>query len=682
MEWKDVPQRSGDGSYVGRYRLRDRLGVGGMGSVWRADDDELGTQVAIKQVNVPIDDGDPRVARDPARNEESLRRARREALHAAQLRGHPHVATVLDVVQHEGLPWIVMEYVPGATDLGKVIRDEPRLPDTEICRIGIAILKALQTGHALGILHRDVKPANILLAPDHAGNRHARVMITDYGVSLRNNVEQTRLTQGGVIGTPGYTAPERFRDQETSASDIFSLGVTLFAASEGHGPFERATPAASFSAALMDEPGAVERARPELREAIAGMLNKDPERRTDSATAITRLEQAEAAARTATRSPTGHLTGQTGGAAASAPRLGTMQEYGKGGPPYAPVPAGPVPPQPSMGPPGSFPPVQPTGQLRTAGGNAKRVRLGGRTKILVIGLICATVLLGTLAATTDIFFRDKGKDSNSDVAGPSRDASKHPKQPSSSNSSSPGPGSSGEFSADDYPYGKDISLGDPLSAGDCLGVDWPDEPYQGTPELTFMDDCDDGDTDGQVVATTNVKGRAAAGKDCEKRTAELRQSLAAEFLYTVYPSTEGQHNTADTACLVLQHDAPTRGALGKYREVGDEVATTQLSNGDCINTTEDEDEEDYYDIVLADCHQPHHEQVIGFAHIRESEPTDDANTPCEDKYEGSWPHSDDYEVTGWTPFESDWADGFREATCTLASVDQSKLPAGSIKPLY
>ncbi|WP_369201766.1 protein kinase [Streptomyces sp. PU-14G] len=286
------------GEYVGRYRLRERLGAGGMGSVWLADDETLGAQVAIKQIEMPAGSG----GSDGSGGSESggegsegsgdlspIRRARREALHATKLRGHPHVATVLDVVQHEGLPWIVMEYVSGATDLAKVIRDEPRLPDAEICRIGTAVLKALEAGHAHGILHRDVKPANILLASDHAGNRHGRVMLTDYGISLEADSGQTRMTQTGVIGTPGFTAPERMRDQERRESDLFSLGAALYCASEGHGPFDRGSAMASFSASLLEPAQAPANAGPELRALLLGLLEKDPDQRTDTGTAMTRL---------------------------------------------------------------------------------------------------------------------------------------------------------------------------------------------------------------------------------------------------------------------------------------------------------------------------------------------------------------------------------------------------------
>ncbi|RCG22722.1 serine/threonine protein kinase [Streptomyces reniochalinae] len=268
-----------------------------MGSVWLADDESLGAQVAIKQIEMPAGTGDSAGSgsggegSDGSGDLSPIRRARREALHATKLRGHPHVATVLDVVQHEGLPWIVMEYVSGATDLAKVIRDEPRLPDAEICRIGVAVLKALEAGHAHGILHRDVKPANILLASDHAGNRHARVMLTDYGISLEADSSQTRMTQTGVIGTPGFTAPERMRDQERRESDLFSLGAALYCASEGHGPFDRGSAMASFSASLLEPAQTPANAGPELRALLLGLLEKDPDQRTDTGSAMTRLSR-------------------------------------------------------------------------------------------------------------------------------------------------------------------------------------------------------------------------------------------------------------------------------------------------------------------------------------------------------------------------------------------------------
>ncbi|WP_189324213.1 serine/threonine-protein kinase, partial [Streptomyces flaveus] len=253
---------------AGRYRLRQRLGSGGMGSVWRAEDQELRAQVAVKEIEVPV-------LPDEASGDRASR-GRKEALKAAQLREHPNVITVYDVVEHEGLPWIVMEYLPGTMDLSAVVRERGPLPAGEVARIGAAALDGLSAGHRLGIIHRDVKPSNILLAPDHSGIADRRVLLTDYGISLRPR--ETRLTRSGVvIGTPGYMAPERVHGGEaTPASDLFSLGVTLYFAVEGAGPFDRDAPEAALMALLETEPSPPQRAGERLSRVIMGLLAKNP----------------------------------------------------------------------------------------------------------------------------------------------------------------------------------------------------------------------------------------------------------------------------------------------------------------------------------------------------------------------------------------------------------------------
>jgi serine/threonine protein kinase len=146
---------------IGRYRLLRRLGTGGMGRVWLAYDRELACEVALKEIILP-----PDVPEGEARSR--IARARGEARHAARLRNHPHVVTVHDIVEEDGLPWIVMEFVPDAMDLEAVVREQGPLPPGEVARVGLAVLDALLEGHRLGVLHRDVKPATILLAhPGH-----------------------------------------------------------------------------------------------------------------------------------------------------------------------------------------------------------------------------------------------------------------------------------------------------------------------------------------------------------------------------------------------------------------------------------------------------------------------------------------------------------------------------------
>lgn len=266
---------SGAGRIVAdRYLLLRRLGGGGMGHVWLAHDQRLACEVALKEI----------VFRDPAEagNEREARvaRARAEARYAAGLRGHPHVVTVHDVLEHEGLPWIVMEYVTGAVDLRELVTRRGPLAPAECARVGLAVLDALTAGHERGVMHRDVKPANILLAPDRAGSPYGRVLLTDYGISVQPDAGETRYTMASVlVGTAGYLAPERASgDTPTPAADLFSLGCTLYFGVEGRGPFERESHLASLTAVVVEEPLAPVRAGA-LEPVLRGLLAKDPQLR-------------------------------------------------------------------------------------------------------------------------------------------------------------------------------------------------------------------------------------------------------------------------------------------------------------------------------------------------------------------------------------------------------------------
>ena len=263
--------QSGVGRVIaGRYLLLNRLGSGGMGHVWLAHDQRLACEVALKEIvfRSPGEAGD-RSAR--------VARARAEARHAAGLRGHPHVVTVHDVLEHEGLPWIVMEYVPGALDLHALVTQRGPLAPAECARIGLAVLDALTAGHERGVMHRDVKPANILLAPDRTGSPYARVLLTDYGISVQPDGGETRYTLTSVlVGTAGYLAPERAQGgPPTAAADLFSLGCTLYYAVEGYGPFDRDSGLAALTAVVLEEPRPTLRAGA-LEPLLAAMLTKDP----------------------------------------------------------------------------------------------------------------------------------------------------------------------------------------------------------------------------------------------------------------------------------------------------------------------------------------------------------------------------------------------------------------------
>ncbi|MEU1183866.1 protein kinase [Streptomyces sp. NPDC005820] len=326
----ETPDRGAGRIVGGRYRLRRTLGAGGMGRVWLAYDEELACEVAMKEISLPDSAPD---AVEPAQR---IARARSEARHAARLRGHPHVATVHDVVVHEGLPWIVMEYVPDAVDLQAVVRRSGPLPPAQVARIGLAVLDALTAGHRIGILHRDVKPANILLSPDASGDFYARVLLTDYGIALQPESREPRLTAtAGILGTPGYLAPERARGEPpTPAADLFSLGAMLYASVEGRGPFDRHGDYATLTALLGEDPTPPARAG-QLAPVILGLLVKDPVRRSSP----------EAAAR---------ALGQVARALGEATPPGQNPPAGQG--PYPPPAAGQGPYPPPAAGQGPYPP--------------------------------------------------------------------------------------------------------------------------------------------------------------------------------------------------------------------------------------------------------------------------------------------------------------------------------------
>ncbi|MGH3535517.1 MAG: serine/threonine-protein kinase, partial [Pseudonocardiaceae bacterium] len=207
---------------AGHYRVLDQIGVGGMGVVWRAMDLRLQRLVAVKQLLVQ-----PNLS--PRATDEARARALREARIAARLH-HPNAIVVYDVAEHEGEPCLVMEYLPSRS-LAAVLAERGCLPVPEVASIGRQIASALAAAHAAQIVHRDVKPGNILITDDGAAK------ITDFGVS-RAAGDVTVTQTGMMAGTPAYLAPEVARGQvPTPASDVFSLGATLYASVEGCGPF-------------------------------------------------------------------------------------------------------------------------------------------------------------------------------------------------------------------------------------------------------------------------------------------------------------------------------------------------------------------------------------------------------------------------------------------------------------
>jgi tRNA A-37 threonylcarbamoyl transferase component Bud32 len=261
---------------AGRYRLIAKLGHGGMGTVWRAKDETVDREVAVKEPRVP--DHLPERERDNA-----FERMRREARAAARL-DHPAVVDVHDVAVVDEQPWIVMELVRGRS-LGDVLQ-EGTLGAREAARVGLEVLGALEAAHAAGVLHRDVKPDNVLLG------RHDRVVLTDFGIAQIEG--ETSLTDtGGFVGSPEYIAPERVLGQRPGpASDLWSLGVVLYAATEGVSPFRRSNTPATLQSVLNATPAPPASAQGPLAEVITGLLEKDPARRPDAARVRALLEAA------------------------------------------------------------------------------------------------------------------------------------------------------------------------------------------------------------------------------------------------------------------------------------------------------------------------------------------------------------------------------------------------------
>ncbi|MBK6019335.1 serine/threonine-protein kinase, partial [Streptomyces sp. MBT53] len=268
---------------AGRYRLEKRLGRGGMGVVWRATDQLLGRQVAVKEI-----------AQDDSLSEEEARQHRdrtlREARAVAQLR-HPHIIVVHDVVEQDERPYIVMELIDGGSLADRISTHGP-VDAAEAARIGIALLGALRTAHAAGVLHRDIKPANVLLDttadgpdPDRtASDEAARVVLTDFGIAQVAGA--TTLTENGAfVGSPEYTAPERMSGVRTGpASDLWSLGALLCTVLSGESPFRRDSLGGILHAVVFDEIRPPEEARP-LLPVVRGLLERDPERRLVAAEA-------------------------------------------------------------------------------------------------------------------------------------------------------------------------------------------------------------------------------------------------------------------------------------------------------------------------------------------------------------------------------------------------------------
>ncbi|WP_043681376.1 serine/threonine-protein kinase [Streptomyces xylophagus] len=259
-----MPEEPGTERVIaGRYRLLSPLGEGGMGTVWRARDEVLQREVAVKEVRAPAGLATGDVERMYARLE-------REAWAAARV-ANRNVVTVYDVATEDGRPWIVMELVRGVS-LADLLDAEGPLTPQRTAHIGAEVLAALRAAHDAGVLHRDVKPANVLMSND------GRVVLTDFGIAMVEGSSALTMT-GEVIGSPEFLAPERALGRTPGPeSDLWALGVLLYAAVEGHSPFRQNTPLSTLRAIVDEELPTPQLAGP-LTPVIEGLLRKDPAQR-------------------------------------------------------------------------------------------------------------------------------------------------------------------------------------------------------------------------------------------------------------------------------------------------------------------------------------------------------------------------------------------------------------------
>ncbi|MXG24674.1 protein kinase domain-containing protein [Streptomyces sp. YIM 132580] len=252
---------------AGRYRLGEVLGRGGMGKVWRAHDEVLHRTVAVKELTAGlyVAEADRLVLHA---------RTQKEARAAARIT-HPGVVTVHDVIEYDKRPWIVMQYVDGPS-LADEAKEKGDIAPREAARIGLHVLSALRAAHTAGVLHRDVKPGNVLLARD------GQVLLTDFGIAAIEG-DSTITRTGELVGSIDYLAPERVRGGDPGpASDLWSLGATLYTAVEGRSPFRRTSPISTMQAVVTDEPPAPVNAGP-LGPVITALLRKDPADRPTAA---------------------------------------------------------------------------------------------------------------------------------------------------------------------------------------------------------------------------------------------------------------------------------------------------------------------------------------------------------------------------------------------------------------
>lgn len=391
---------------AGRYRLESVVGRGGMGTVWRARDETLDREVAVKEVVLPAGLSDDE-------RDNRHRRTLREARASARL-NHPGVVTVHDVVDEDGRPWIVMELVR-ARSLQDIVDEDGPLPPGRVATIGRQVAGALRAAHAIGILHRDVKPANVLVADDD------RAVLTDFGIAQLAG-DATLTATGMVMGSPAYMSPERVNgDPAVPASDLWALGATLYAASEGRAPHHRSDAMAVLAAIMTQDVPPPRNAGP-LAPVLTGLLERDPVRRmsgADAEDALTAVANGHAAGLAAVRIASNEATSVDGPPA------------GHAAPPFPPTPV-PVPPPPDMT--AHYPPE--TGGQWTPGYTAAAAAPKRRSAVVPV-LAGAVAAAAILAVAGFLLWPENASGGGARGPSPSPTITEQPPSPTASPSGTP-----------------------------------------------------------------------------------------------------------------------------------------------------------------------------------------------------------------------------------------------------
>lgn len=348
--------------------------------MWRAYDTALGVEVAIKEVWLP------QQSESDTPSTERVARAAREARNAARLRDHPHIVAVHDVVVEDGVPWIVMRLVTGHS-LADLIASQGPLPAPRVAEIAVALLLALEAAHSAGVVHRDLKPGNVMLTGD------GQVLLTDFGIAVHE--ADTKLTStGSILGSVEYMAPERLNSlKDDGTSDLFSLGVTLYQAVEGTSPFRRSSAAATVTAVLLQEPAPPRRADPGLARLITALLAKKPEDRPTVAGALAELRGMPAVPAPPVLPTPRLLAGMPSAMPPTPPPTGPAMAPPSGAP-AEPPPSPSAPPEMPPYAPNPGAPEAPNGPHRNA--NRRRAWIIGAAAlaaVLVVSLVVSLVVV-------------------------------------------------------------------------------------------------------------------------------------------------------------------------------------------------------------------------------------------------------------------------------------------------